>query len=340
MLEGAEDFDVINEATAITIQVKHTRKKLTLRAPIVVDALAGFLDTVRRNPLHQVRYRLLTTAVITIEKGSPFGKGTAGLALWESTQRTGDKKAARAIATFLSKGSIPAVLRTFLMRESDTSVVDLIQAVSWDTGSRDLNFVEQAVTDHVITYGYTSGIAPSASKKVVGQLLRKTLRVATTPSSPPLTRARFLDVFEQATSEQVPRPELEQMRRAVALTSALGIGAVPSGITIQSIERVYKGVPPLAFDPLPRQGLRNDLIEILRRQGSLVLLGATGTGKTILAKQIALQSRDNVIWTSFVGCDEDYLPVLLRDLRIAKLGTVGQGIVILDDLDLRSQRQS
>jgi hypothetical protein len=344
VLEGAEDFDVIEGATATTVQVKDTRKRLSLRSRTVLDALANYLETVQRNPTRRVRYRLLTTAVVTTEKGSPFGKGVPGLHLWEETQRTRDLDAALSIAEFLKQGRVRESLRAFLRRASASSVLtDLIQLVSWETGSRELGFVERAVTDILIDHGATEGVPPGESKKVVGRLLHEALRFLTKPDRPPLTRPQFAEIFEEETSERVSYPELRRMRRAIELIPTLARDqeddATPT-FSVATVERVSRETPILSFEPLPRPSLIKSLRETLVGHGSLALLGSTGTGKTLLAREIALQSEASLVWTSFVDCDETDLPLVLRQIRLAKRETSRPGIFVFDDVNLSGQRHS
>lgn len=343
-LEGAEDFDVVEGEAATAVQVKHSGRKITLRANAVQDALTNFLQTSRRNPSRLVLYRLLTTARITIERGSPFGKGVAGLSLWEAARRTRDEEAAARIRDFLLKNEASGVLREFLVNASPATVLtDLISNVSWHTGSVEVGMVEQAVNEALINVGDRLGVAPSVSRKVAGRLLRETLREAVKKKPQFLSRARLLEIFEEETTERVPHAQLAGLRQAqeTLTTAFLDLFGGPASSTMvsrQGVEPVELTIPPLGFNPLPRSQLVDASFQLLRRVGALVLIGATGTGKSILAREVARRSGFPVVWAS-LGFENLRLGLFaLQRLRAEKDRVADRRIFVLDNLELAKSR--
>lgn len=49
-IEGAEDFDIVGNAEATTVQVKNTKANITLRSQSVVDAIAHYWKLRKTNP--------------------------------------------------------------------------------------------------------------------------------------------------------------------------------------------------------------------------------------------------------------------------------------------------
>src|SRR5690606_2890026 len=66
-LEGAEDFDVVGQGTAIGVQTKATAAPITLRSDSVVSLLVNFWKTRAANPAQRVFFRLVTTSPATVE---------------------------------------------------------------------------------------------------------------------------------------------------------------------------------------------------------------------------------------------------------------------------------
>ena len=82
VIEGVEDFDVVNEDGGITTQVKALAQPISLRSTNVTDALRNFWQSKHSNAGRQVQYRFVTTASVATESGEPFGDKAAGLTLW------------------------------------------------------------------------------------------------------------------------------------------------------------------------------------------------------------------------------------------------------------------
>ncbi len=86
-LEGAEDFDIVDQEKAIAVQVKDTARNITLRSPAVIDAINHYWQLQDTHKDKRICFRFLTRSGIGIEKGKPFGPGITGLNLWRCCSR-------------------------------------------------------------------------------------------------------------------------------------------------------------------------------------------------------------------------------------------------------------
>ena len=82
VVEGAEDFDNLSKAEATMNQVKNLASSISLRSECVCDALRNFWIARHKNPGRRLRFRLITTATLSVEAKAPFGTSNAGLKLW------------------------------------------------------------------------------------------------------------------------------------------------------------------------------------------------------------------------------------------------------------------
>jgi hypothetical protein len=136
-LEGAEDIDIISGSSAETIQIKDTARKITLRSSDAMDAINNAWEHQRRNPRHRVRFRLLTTAQIAIERGNPFGNQTPGITLWQETRnakgKTKRRRGTKAISEFLvSDGKLSEPVLDFLRFSPEEDVwSQLVAILDW-----------------------------------------------------------------------------------------------------------------------------------------------------------------------------------------------------------------
>jgi len=91
VLEGAEDFDIVDPEKATAVQVKDTKKNITLRSPAVIKSIANYWKLRNVTQGKQIYFRFLTRSSIGIEKDQPFGPGAAGLELWRRGQKSGSR---------------------------------------------------------------------------------------------------------------------------------------------------------------------------------------------------------------------------------------------------------
>ena len=339
-LEGAEDFDRVSGDTATAVQVKNTRRPITLRSPEVIDAINYYWELRTNNPGRKVKFRFLTRSQIGVEQGSPFGKNQPGLDVWS---RCSDNEAAiTKISEFLqTEGKISEEVADFLKQAKPQQIYEqLIEPIAWDTESKPASFVEKSISDQLVLHGDRYGIFPSEANKVVDSLLAEALRVATQKENRELRRVRFLEIFQAQMTETIPRQQWQQYQQMLATTTG-SVGAAfiggSSDITIQSQSPIQTAIPPLYPDVIPRPELLASIQTTLQSEGIVVIQGGAGRGKTTLAKLTANAINGSWFWLNFTNRKAAQIVQLLQQLDFAVGNQSAQVNVVLDDIDLQPQ---
>lgn len=332
-LEGAEDYVTTYGQRAIAVQVKTSQRPLTLRSRSVLDALANYLENVTKNPSFLIRYQFITTAQGTAEVGEPFG-GEGGLSYWMRTAQSRDEEAASRIGHFLLTCQPAPELQSFLESASRQEVLErLIVPVAWLTSDFVLVDLEEAVFESLIYHGERHRVPPAASKRAVGRLLQEAARAIIDPEKPALTRANFLEFFEDDTSERIPRGALtSRLNSSVTLdpTSRL---LESFEIAIEQQARVQNQPPRIGFEPLVRGELTDAAVSLLKDRRGLIIQGSTGTGKTLLAREVVQSFGDTpLIWAFCGGMDAAPISSLIMRIRDILHSEAGPGVVVLDDV--------
>ena len=336
-LEGAEDFEIASGKTATATQVKDTQHRITLRSREVKDAINHYWELRANHPGFCVGFRFLTRSKISKEQGSPFGKGQAGLQLW--SRCSGDETAILRISHFLqSDGGISEEIGKFLQMASPQQIYDrLIKPISWETESKEASFVEKSIRDKLASHGDRYNIPPSYSNDVVNSLLRVALIVATQKEKRELTRVRFLEIFEEKTTQRVPIQHL--LRRPMPATIEEPFVTVPIegsyNINTQSQSQIQSSIPPLYTDVAPRTALVENVRGTLQTKGFAVIDGGTGVGKTTIAKLTANALGGSWFWVNFTNGDQTQVLGLLQQLAVAVRNHSEQANIVLDDLNLQ-----
>ncbi len=211
VLEGAEDFDRLTGEDAVVGQARHTAGSgnVTLRTKGVIAAINDFWTHRERNRQFRIRYHYWTTSGIGLERGRPFGKARAGLRLWSAIRAApqADTSLADAglIAAFLrEQPNIRPEVRSYLDTATPAEVIArLILPIEWNTKENREDLRAQ-IDDELASHGKTFGVYPEDAQKAYHALYCAAVEAARTDSAPPLTRADFLRVFQDATSSRVP----------------------------------------------------------------------------------------------------------------------------------------
>ncbi len=195
---------------AETVQVKNSAKPITLRSGTVISAINNAWDHQERNKPLAIVYRFTTIAAAGIESGSPFGRGIAGIELWEkarqSTNRAESVEAAREIAQFLDdQPQLSDKVRRFLKNSDAEQILDrIIGPIIWDTNAFSVPEVIKDITDRLIYIGRTAGVDAKTSEAIANVLFEIAFRKSTTPKDRCLTRADLYRTFHERTHIQVP----------------------------------------------------------------------------------------------------------------------------------------
>ena len=338
-LEGAEDFDQVSDDTATAVQVKDTQNNITLRSQEVNDAIKHYWELQANHPDLSVKFRFLTRSKIVVEQGNPFGDSQMGLHVW--SRCSGDEEAIKKISEFLQKEEkISKEVDDFLKKAETQEIYErLIESITWETDSKEASFVEKSISDKLILHGHQYGIPPSAASKVVDHLLKEALMVATQPENRELTRVRFLEIFEEKTTQRVPIQHLQALQRLATMAdpfSALSMGG-SSDITIQSQSPILTTIPPLYPDVTPRKNLLANIQAQLQSEGIAVIQGGAGRGKTTLANLIASAISGSWFWVNFANIDSSHSVQRLQELAIEVSNQSSPVNIVLDDLNLQPQ---
>ena len=342
-LEGAEDFDTVSDDAATAVQVKDTKRNITLRSREVSDAINNYWELRTNNLDRRVKYRFLTRSKIGMEQGNPFGTGKPGLQVW--SRCSGDKATITKISGFLqSEGKISDEVKNFLKQAEPQEIYEkLIEPITWETDSKPASFVEQSISDKLIIHGDRHGISPSNASRVVNRLLREALNVATQKENRELTKRHFREIFEEETMPRVSVGYLQYLQLQVTqtkkqdLTSTKILGD-PSDISIQSHSSILNTIPPLYPDVTPRTDLITSIRARLESEGMVVIHGGAGRGKTTLANLTVQDTSDSWLWRSFTNKEPSQVVQHLQQLAF-EIGNQSSPVnIVLDDLNLQPQQ--
>ena len=203
-LEGVEDFDIVSNNTATLVQVKDTRRNVTLKSKEVLDAINHYCEFRTKHPDLTVKFCFITRSKIGQERSNLFGNGQRGIYLW--SQCSGDEETVTRISEFLQdQEKISDTVKKFLKQTDPQEIYEqLIKPVTWETGSKSASSIEQSINEKLINHGHRYKVQASYAKNVREALLNEAFRVATHPENRELTRARFLEFFEEKTTVRVP----------------------------------------------------------------------------------------------------------------------------------------
>lgn len=285
ILEGAEDIDLLHPLRAETIQVKATTENITLQSTPVQEAILHYWQHHHNNPNTELYFRLLTTSERGLERSKPFGD-RRGLDVWDSCKYPGSDLTV--LRGFLVKqNSLPPDLLTFITHSTDEELRNqLIARIEWDTGTQSLPYIEAAVIRQVSSYGdRVFNLQQSDSEKVIPHLLNHVWNTVVKENDRSLDLPAFRRVFEDAITERIPKPKLEDMRRA---SIELARFKAHHGDVNERGQMVLALFTPVISDRfLSRQRLVADYKIRLNTGGLLVLQGSSGMGKSTLASSTA-----------------------------------------------------
>ena len=341
-LEVAEDFDIESDGTFTTTQVKHTQDPITLRSQQVIEGINNYWELRTNNPDRRVKFRLLTKSKIGKEQGNPLGTDKPGLEVW--SRCSGDEAAIKKISDFLqTDGKISKEVKDFLKGASPQEIYEqLIEPITWDTDCKDIDSIEQEISEKLINHGKENKISPFYAKKIFAPLLTEAFAVATRKDNRKLTKARFLEFFEDQTTERVSTQHLRHLQM-LATQAARGDTASaastgdPSDVTIQSYSSTQTVIPPLYPNVFQRTDLLTSIQTKLQSDGIVVIQGGVDKGKTTLAKLTANAIDRDWSWWNFTNKEASQIAQDLKQLADAVSNRSAQVNVILDDLNLQPQ---
>lgn len=317
LIEIFEDFDIqtASGSTELT-QVKHSTRDrtLTLGSKDTRDALENFWATSREGTVPNVSLVIQTNMEIGTERGADLPGGTSGITYWQAAHKGADVAPLRdLLLNTLPDGK----LRSWLDSNPDEDALRsrLIERVSWRTsqpsGAPQSALLTELIAGRLAALELPVGLAPSITAEIVEHVFSIASETDTTLRR--LTAADLHRILHEAARPGQPGHETSWTRSSWTAS-------------VEEIE--------LPEFRATRAVLITKLSSILDESNALWLHGASGTGKSTLALQIARDSKAN--WLSIEFRDlTDPNEMLLRLNRAHTDIVLGGDIlgVILDDVD-------
>ena len=339
-LEVAEDYAHVIDGDIEAVQVKATRGSggVTLNTPAVRDVIESFVELAAQNSTREVQLRFLTTAPIGREKlrDDRLG-GLPGLEYWKRAR--GGREDVGPLRTLLERKSSPEAVRTFCRSRTDEQLLaDLIRRIAWDCGRPETTTLRRELEERVSVF----------LRNEFGVPIQETLRFADVAASHVLRRSALEDARDRVLSRQellqladsftrvwLRRPDFERLlSRALASPDT----STPGHAMVSARGLAY---PPWVVDaatlPTPKVLIRRGSLEALvhsalRDHGLCFVVGATGTGKSILARCIAPTYPGPRYWVDLRDAEASEARNRLKQLFVL-LAEMGPATLMLEDLN-------
>lgn len=325
-VEGAEDFDIHSNERAEAVQVKTSPQPISLGQKEILKTLNNLWKLRQQTPGRAVVMRFLTLAPFTVEKGSPFGAGVAGLDLWQRRPLNDDE--AFQLAKFLAKQAhLDPGFLIWLERANPSQIRrELVEIMTWQPQAEEAHFVERGIHNKLVTFAEKRGRAPaSLIKQVAVRLKDEIWKILREPAPRQLDIFRIEELWEDVTRVSIPRSAQEALFNTIASQPPTQPNRPPDILRM--------GVPPLPGAVAQRTELVAQWRALLSNGGLLNLHGSTRMGKTTLAKLIASADSGEWRWWSAARKtpDEILRELSMLAMEVARLPDVAD--VVLDDLD-------
>ncbi len=330
-LEGAEDFDRLTEAEAISTQVKDTpSQKITLRSKDVVAAINNYWTLQERNASKSIQFRFLTTSEITTEQGNPLGM--SGVSLWNSIRSQSAQSIEAelgALRDFLLTLPLNDALKEFLKNSNLEDVhKELVCPIEWLANASDAVEVQQSIQNRLVEHGSKSDVSPDLCDKVLYSLCHKAWEVATRKSGRFLSKAEWLRIFERETTVRVGVELLGTLLSNVSES----VGKPDHRHATFTKDSLLSGSPPLPQTYYSRLSMKGELQRALDDCGICLVYGRTGVGKTSLIADLFEQ--ENCRWIDFRGYAPEQIATILKNLESHLRNEENCFNVVIEDLNI------
>lgn len=365
--EFAEDLDIVRRDALGSItdaeltQVKHEKKRVTLRSKSAIDLINNFNKHKKRNPDLTLFIRLCTVSERGKEKKVDWVYAENGLCLWDLLKSrelsAADQNAAiEILRSFYSTNTLLSATTQSFIQESDgrAFLTDFIDRISWDTSQSSYADIENEIKQ-ILAVLPRPIIDPLEITQVIYRLWYfVTHSIAGTPNKA-LNRSDLETILSEETTAKIDRDNLkdliieskrtvagvENLEKMVSLMFEQTAKHLQSTTPVQVIkQQTYQStIPPL---PKPCVDRTQELTKIqgaLNNRCLLWIHGSTGYGKTTLANLYSRKTSSNCFWFRLGSYSDFTLTTVLQTINeIIDIELKGNDIVILDDLFIVEQQ--
>jgi tetratricopeptide (TPR) repeat protein len=338
-LEVAEDYAVVARNAIEAVQVKDTEASgtVTLNTDSVKDAVSNFVSLRIGNPNADVQLRYFTTSEIGKEKVlSERPGGIAGLEYWRKAATSADVGPLRLI---LQSDKFSLAVRTFVKDRDDEALRrDMLRKIHWDCGKPDLASLRKELEERLVVIGRDRFhlAAPEAARiadVLIYWVLAKSITKA--PAERVLVRADFYRVVDHATRLFLPRAAVDMLASISSSLTASALSGFGAGLPVALAEPgwlVDGNALPAPKRMVSRPAIEIGVVDRMRRLSVGIIVGASGLGKSSVAREVARRLTDEFLIVDFRNADVEETRSRL-DAMVSRMGGLRAPIVIFEDLN-------
>jgi hypothetical protein len=331
-LEGAEDFDRIDQSGAVVEQVKDTTGSgnITLRSANAIAALGNFWSHLERNPSTAIQFRYLTTSGIGKERGDDIDLASSGIETWERIRQSPAAPKsltdADVIRKFLARREdLPLSMRIWLgTATAEEFVSRVVEPFAWITDQLGADRLRGQIEAKLVELGESRGIGSADAMRALGSLHIEAWANVTDADRPPLRRGDLLRIFDAAGTTPIPTAQLLDLLRQLS-------GGSTSPPAIARTDRAMVAPPRALARRFARPGLEAAVAAGLD-QGPVLIHGSTGMGKTGLAIA-AVAARPGIGWVDLRDLSPTTVASRLDSVADIVAARATPCTVVLDDFD-------
>ena len=275
-VEGAKDYDVVQGESAYATQIKASLSPLSMTSADIAKAINDYWGLVEANQEREVNYVFISQAGIACERDRIKDNLEPLLKIWTRGARQSEDLTA-IVHQIKSHQQCATSLSNFLRDSSPEEIRSrLIRKITWRMEAQDCEDCQRRVDDALVVLGEKFGVTPREAKAASARLYQQVMLAAKSKNAAPLSKAAFLEAFDETTKPTISRVEFNALReKAVGLGSSV---SAPSEMRA-SVREWRIGPPPISRIYSSRSHFTDHLVNSLRKQSILFLHGSAGMGK-------------------------------------------------------------